>query len=73
MKGIGYRECAAFLAGELAEEDLAEAIAKATRHFAKRQMTWYKKMPYITWFSADRECDALADEILAAAHNFWRL
>lgn len=53
MKGIGYREMAAFLAGEMGREEAVTAIQKATRHFAKRQFTWYRKMPYIHWYDAD--------------------
>mgnify|MGYP000423472639 CR=1 FL=1 len=29
-------------------------MKKATRHFAKRQFTWYKKMPYISWYDVDQ-------------------
>ena len=45
MKGIGYKETAAYLAGEMRLEETIEQIKTATRHFAKRQMTWYRKMP----------------------------
>ena len=44
MKGIGYKETAAYLAGEMRLEETIEQIKTATRHFAKRQMTWYRKM-----------------------------
>ena len=53
MKGIGYKETAAYLAGEMCRLDAVAAIQTATRHFAKRQMTWYRKMPYIRWYDAD--------------------
>lgn len=72
MKGIGYKETAAYLAGQTG---LAEAVAhvqQATRHFAKRQMTWYRKMPYIRWYDADAlDEDALLQEILADVEA-WR-
>ena len=72
MKAIGYKECAAFLAGELPENELAEEIAKATRHFAKRQLTWFRKMPYITWFSAEgKTSEELAAQVYEAAAGFW--
>lgn len=54
MKGIGYKEIVAYLNGDV---DLLTAIAKikqATRHFAKRQLTWYRKMPYIIWFDVGK-------------------
>ena len=72
MKAIGYHECAAFLAGKIRADELAEEIAKATRHFAKRQMTWYRKMPYIEWFDATDDSAAVARRIKSAAENFWR-
>ena len=53
MKGIGYREIASYLNGEISLEKAIEEMKKATRHFAKRQFTWYKKMPYINWYDAD--------------------
>ena len=64
MKGIGYKETAAWLAGEMSREEAVELIQKSTRHFAKRQMTWYRKMPYIHWLPAGA---ASGQELLAAA------
>ncbi len=53
MKAIGYREIAAYLNGEISLESAIDEMKKATRHFAKRQFTWYKKMPYISWYDID--------------------
>ena len=53
MQGIGYKEMAACLAGELTLEQAVADVKKATRHFAKRQLTWYKKMEYISWIDVD--------------------
>jgi tRNA dimethylallyltransferase len=50
MQGIGYKEVAAYLAGEISLLEAKELIQKSTRHFAKRQLTWYRKMPYIHWY-----------------------
>ena len=44
MRSIGYKEAVAMLRGELNEGELAEAIATATRQYAKRQVTWFKKV-----------------------------
>lgn len=57
MKGIGYREMGAYFAGEMTCEEAVELIKKNTRHFAKRQLTWYRKMPYIHWYSIDDRTD----------------
>ena len=64
MKGIGYKETAAYLEGEMSRDEAVELIQKSTRHFAKRQMTWYRKMPYIHWLPADT---LSGEELLAAA------
>ena len=53
MQGIGYKETAAYLAGEMTREEAVDLIQKSTRHFAKRQLTWFRKMPYIHWYMAD--------------------
>ena len=53
MKGIGYKETAAHLAGEITRAEAITAVQTATRHFAKRQLTWYRQMPYIRWYDAD--------------------
>ena len=53
MKGIGYKETAAYLAGEITRAEAITAVQTATRHFAKRQLTWYRGMPYIHWYDAD--------------------
>ena len=54
MKSLGYRQMAEYLAGQCDFATAVENIKKGTRHFAKRQITWYKKMPYIHWFMVDR-------------------
>ena len=50
MQGIGYKEIVRYLQGEMDLSTATESIKQATRNFAKRQLTWYRKMPYITWF-----------------------
>ena len=54
MKSLGYRQMAEYLAGECDLAEAVERIKKGTRHFAKRQITWYKKMPYVRWLPVDR-------------------
>ena len=69
MKGIGYKETAAYLAGEMSRSAAVAAVQTATRHFAKRQLTWYRKMPYIHWYDADVLTDSkLLRRILTDVH-----
>jgi tRNA dimethylallyltransferase len=48
---IGYRELRAVLRGEITLEAAREAIQQATRRYAKRQLTWFRKEPGVRWFS----------------------
>ena len=63
MKGIGYREMLAYLAGSMDLSLAAEEIKKATRHFAKRQLTWFRKMPYVHWYAASQGEELLLEKI----------
>lgn len=60
---IGYREIARFLAGETSEAELVPAIQQASRHYAKRQLTWFRANPAIQWFDVASERDGMAAEI----------
>jgi len=53
MQGIGYKEIVRHLQGDMDLSAATESIKQATRNFAKRQLTWYRKMPYITWFDVN--------------------
>ncbi len=50
---IGYREAAAHLAGELTVAEAVERTTVATRRFARRQESWWRKDPRITWVDHD--------------------
>lgn len=50
---IGYREIISYLGGNMTREALTERIFIATRQYAKRQMTWFRKASYIQWFPFD--------------------
>ena len=50
---IGYGEIIAYLNGERSREEVVGKIAIQTRQYAKRQMTWFRKVPYIQWFHFD--------------------
>src|SRR5262249_29276901 len=51
LQAVGYREVAAYLDGRLREADLPGAISRATRRYARRQRTWFKKEPDAEWFT----------------------
>ncbi len=51
MQGLGYKEIAAFLTGEYTYEEAIYYLKRDTRHFAKRQLTWFKREPDVIWIN----------------------
>src|SRR5215470_4750754 len=56
MNSLGYRELLAYVAGEMGWPETVTAINKATCQLAKRQLTWFRKMPRLHWFNLSA-CD----------------
>jgi tRNA dimethylallyltransferase len=52
MSGLGYREIAQFVLGELRFEDAVAQFKQATHRYAKRQMTWFRRDARIHWLDA---------------------
>lgn len=50
MKGIGYKELFPYFRGESSLEECLNLIKQHSRNFAKRQITWFRSMPYVEWF-----------------------
>ena len=53
MLGIGYKEVLEHLQNNLTLEETISKVAQNTRNFAKRQLTWFRRMDYIKWFSTE--------------------
>ena len=51
MQGLGYKEIFAYLHGECTLEEAKEIIKRDTRHFAKRQITWFKRERDVIWIN----------------------
>ena len=50
LSALGYKEVIPYLKGEITEETAKEILKRNTRHFAKRQLTWFRRDPRIRWF-----------------------
>ena len=73
LKGIGYKELIPVVKGERTLEEGEALIQKNTRHFAKRQLTWYRRMPYIHWVErGPSEEDIWYREIKAYVISYFR-
>lgn len=53
MQGLGYKETIEFLKGKITKEEMIEKIKKETRHYAKRQLTWFRKNKETIWLDGE--------------------
>ncbi len=62
MQGLGYKEILAYLDGDITLDEAVEIIKRDTRHFAKRQLTWFRREKHVTFI--DKSKFKSDDEIL---------
>ncbi len=51
MQGLGYKEILSYLDGEISLDEAVRIIKRDTRHFAKRQLTWFKREREVRWLN----------------------
>jgi tRNA dimethylallyltransferase len=66
MQSIGYKQCVDVIAGRSSEDDLYEKIVAATRQYAKRQCTWFRKTDCDLRIDGSTADSGLVSQILAA-------
>ena len=54
MQGLGYKEIIAYLEGEISLEEAIYIIKRDTRHFAKRQLTWFRRERDVIWIEKNK-------------------
>lgn len=54
MQGLGYKEILSYLEGELSLEEAVRILKRDTRHFAKRQLTWFRREQEVTWVEKEK-------------------
>lgn len=66
MQGIGYKEVLDYLKGNRTLEETEYILKRDTRRYAKRQMTWFRRIEGINWLKADENSDfgALSEKII---------
>ncbi len=69
MQGLGYKEVVEFLEQKCTYEEMAETIKQETRHYAKRQLTWFRKNKETIWLQAEDGIEKNIDIILKAYEN----
>lgn len=70
MQGLGYKELFPYLDGTCSLEEAVEIIKRDTRHFAKRQITWFKREPDVIWLN-QQEFGYDKEKILNRMLELW--
>ncbi|MDD5382651.1 MAG: tRNA (adenosine(37)-N6)-dimethylallyltransferase MiaA [Candidatus Margulisbacteria bacterium] len=63
FQALGYKEAVEYLAGKWTKEQMIAELKKRTRHFARRQMTWFKRFNNVRWFEPPIDSRAILDYI----------
>ncbi len=74
MQGLGYKELLDHLEGRCTLEEAVYTIKRDTRHFAKRQLTWFKREKDVRWLNLPDFHDNLTevlDHILQETRELW--
>ena len=63
FSSIGYREILLYIKGSIRYEDMVKDIKKHTRHYAKRQFTWFAKEKDMYWFEYPDDSEAITTKV----------
>jgi tRNA dimethylallyltransferase len=69
MQAIGYKEVVAFMEGETTKDEAIAAVKQNTRRYVKRQLSWFRRDPRISWFERTVEGEFVPGEKM----RFWQL
>ena len=58
MQGLGYKEFFPYFRGEYDLEEAVRILKRDTRHFAKRQLTWFRREKEVTWVDKQEFADS---------------
>lgn len=71
MQGLGYKEVVEYLENRISFEDMIENLKKETRHYAKRQLTWFRKNKEIIWLNGENDINSNLERIIEQ-QGVWR-
>ena len=64
MQGLGYKETVEYLQNKITKEEMIEKIKKETRHYAKRQLTWFRKNKTTIWLNGEENTEENVKRII---------
>jgi tRNA dimethylallyltransferase len=75
MQAIGYKEIVEYLEGTISLEEAIELIKRNTRRYAKRQMTWFRRMQEVKWFEVKdaKNFAELTKNIIHYVAGIWQM
>jgi tRNA dimethylallyltransferase len=73
LTSLGYKQAVQLLRGELTREQALQAAQQAHRNYAKRQMTWFRREPGVTWLKGFGDDAGIQREAIARVETSLRL
>lgn len=70
LQSIGYRHAIWFLKGLVTQPEMLRLLQRDTRHFAKRQLTWFRRDPRISWFDIRTDLNVILESALQACRAY---
>ncbi|MDR3540593.1 MAG: tRNA (adenosine(37)-N6)-dimethylallyltransferase MiaA [Desulfosporosinus sp.] len=64
LQSIGYRHALWYLQGLVTQPEMLRILQRDTRHFAKRQLTWFRRDPRISWYDITNEANLILESII---------
>ncbi|MDR3601226.1 MAG: tRNA (adenosine(37)-N6)-dimethylallyltransferase MiaA [Desulfosporosinus sp.] len=64
LQSIGYRHALWYLKGLISQPEMLRLLQRDTRHFAKRQMTWFRRDPRISWYDIETEPNVILKSLV---------
>jgi tRNA dimethylallyltransferase len=73
FESLGYKQALAVVREEISLDDAIESAQMETRRYAKRQMTWFRREPSVTWFPGFGDCPGVQKQVLEFAKRSFQL
>lgn len=70
LQSIGYRHALWYIKGIITQPEMLRLLQRDTRHFAKRQLTWFGRDPRISWYDNETETDVLLKNIVKTCRAY---
>lgn len=61
LQSIGYRHAIWFLKGKITQPEMLRLLQRDTRHFAKRQFTWFRRDPRVSWYDINTQLNVILE------------